>query len=471
MSNVKDFGQGSIWKLIAQMAIPTIITMMVAVIYNMADTFFIGQTGNDLMVAAVSLAAPVFVLMVTVGNLIGVGGTTSISHALGAGNRSRAKLISAFVVYLSIFVALGFTAIIFIFPDPILHLLGTSEHTHQFTKEYVLWTTIGLVFIILSAVLSNIIRAEGAAKESMIGNLIGTVVNIVLDPIMILNMDMGVAGAAIATVIGNICAVAYYIWFFNNKKKKHLLSINWSHFAWHNRIAFKVFSLGAPSALGSFLMSFSIVFMNQHLLAHGDEAIAAMGVGMRIGMMVGMLQMGLCMGVLPILAFNYGANNIPRLKETVFKTGFIAVCLGSFLTAVCYFACEPIVRGFVTDPVVIDLGIRIVHSVILPGPFLGLFFLSIVLMQALGKALPPIIVSILRQGFVFIPTMMLLDHFYGLDGLIFTHPVSDYISILIGLVVSTILINHTKKSDIEHDADAVADPYEGIDDEETAPAK
>lgn len=370
MKQEQNFGNDSIGKLIAKMGIPAVISMVVVVIYNMADTFFVGQTHNDMMVAAVSLAAPIFTLMITIGTLIGSGGCSVISNALGAGNEERAKQISSFCAYAAIIAGLLFTAVLLLFTEPVLFAMGATENTVSFAASYTRLIAVGAAFIIFSNTLSNVIRAEGSSTESMIGNLIGTIVNIVLDPVMILGLGMGVQGAAIATVIGNICACVYYLIYFRRKKTTQL-SISIKDFSIGNGAAISVFAIGTPGALGNLLMSISNVFMNRLLAGYGDNAVAAMGVGMKVGMITVMLQMGLATGVLPILSYNYGAGNINRVKETIKKSGAVCLCLGIVLTAVCFLNCQPLVLAFVSGTEAIELGVAMTKAIILAAPFIG----------------------------------------------------------------------------------------------------
>lgn len=443
MNEVERFRSGSIWSLIVKMGVPAIISMIVVVIYNMADTFFVGQTHNDMMVAAVSLAAPIFTLMITIGTLIGSGGCSVISGALGCGEKKRAKHISSFCAYAAIDIGLLFMVILLIFTKPILMAIGATENTLDLATEYTRWIAVGSVFIIFSNTLSNVIRAEGSSKESMIGNLIGTIVNIVLDPIMILGMDMGVAGAAIATVIGNLCAFCYYLWYFKHNKDT-VLSISPKDFAISDKIASSVLSIGIPGALGNLLMSISMIFMNLLLVGYGDNAIAAMGVSMKVAMIVVMLQMGLAQGVLPILSFNYGAKNYSRLKETIKKSVIVCLGLGVALTIICFVACRPIVSAFVTGMEVIDLGVVMTKAVILSGPFIGIYYLCISIMQALERAIEPIIISLLRQGIIYVPMMYILNALFKLNGLVYTQALSDYIAIIISIICCFIGLKKTR---------------------------
>ena len=212
------FEEAPVPKAVATMAIPTIISMLVVVIYNMADTFFIGQTNDAMQVAAVSLATPVFMVFMALGNLFGIGGSSAISRALGEKRMERAKNLSSFCCYGSLGLGVIMAAAFLLGMNGILKMIGASENTFWYAKEYLTYISFGGPFIMFGTAFGNILRGEGAAKESMIGNLIGTVTNIVLDPIMILGLGWGVTGAAVATVIGNIAACLFYLMYFLRKK-------------------------------------------------------------------------------------------------------------------------------------------------------------------------------------------------------------------------------------------------------------
>ena len=212
-------GKMKISKAVAKMAIPSVISSLVTVVYNMADTFFVGQTGDSLQVAAVSLTNPIFILMMAFANMLGMGGSAVLSVALGEKNELRAKKTSSFVTYASLIIGIVFAAVLIIFMNPILTLFGANEQTCEFARGYTFHISYGAPFIIWSAAASFIVRAEGASREAMIGSMIGTIANIVLDPIFISVLDQGTAGAAIATTIGNVLASAYYLWYFLKKEQ------------------------------------------------------------------------------------------------------------------------------------------------------------------------------------------------------------------------------------------------------------
>ena len=301
------------------MAVPTMISMLVVVIYNMADTFFIGQTKDPLQVAAVSLATPVFMIFMALGNLFGIGGSSAISRALGEKHKERAWHISSFCCY----GALGLGVIVAIFSvlgmEGILRLIGASENTIGFARKYLLIISIGAPTILFSTAFANILRGEGAARESMVGNLLGTIVNIVLDPVMILMLGWGVTGAALATIIGNIAACLFYLQYF--LRKKSTLTISLKYFKIGGGIARGVVAIGIPASLNNILMSFANIVLNQALVGYGDTPVAAMGVAMKSNMLVVLLQIGLCVGIQPLIGYNYGAGNKKRLMQVI--TNFI----------------------------------------------------------------------------------------------------------------------------------------------------
>lgn len=444
MKKNMDFEYDSIWSLIINNGIPAMITMIVVIVYNLADTFFVGQTHNDLMVAAVSVAAPIFTLLITVGTLIGSGGCSIISNALGSQDYKRAKQTSSFCFYGSIMIGIILMIIIFIGCKPILRLVGASDNTISMASLYLKIIAVGTPFIIFSNTLANIIRSHGAARESMIGNTIGTVINIILDPIMILVFHWEIAGAAIATVIGNISACIFYF-IYMKKTNSEILSYDINDFTFDHTISLPVFMIGLPGALSNLLMSFSNIIMNLFLLPYGDGAVAAMGVAMKIGMIVAMIQMGLCMGVLPVLAYNIGSHKMDRVKEIILKTSILCIILGTLMTLICYLYSHQLVSSFVTDKQIIQIGTKMVIAIILSGPILGLFFLTTNIMQAAGKSLLPTITSISRQGIVYLPCLIIFNSLFKLDGIIYTQAVSDIVATIMSIIICIIILKNINK--------------------------
>lgn len=425
------FEDAPVPKAVATMAVPTMVSMLVVVIYNMADTFFIGQTGDPMQVAAVSLATPVFMIFMALGNLFGIGGSSAISRALGEKKPERARQISSFCCYASLGTGILMAAVFLIGMDIILTLIGASENTVGYARQYLTYVAFGGPFIMFGTAFGNILRGEGASKESMIGNMIGTITNIILDPVMILIFGWGVSGAAIATVIGNIAASAFYVGYF--LKKKSSLSIHFRDFHMGDQIATSVTAIGIPASLNNILMSCANIILNLALTGYGDTPVAAMGVAMKSNMLVVLLQIGLCAGIQPLIGYNYGARNKKRLLKIFRFTGLCAVIMGTALTAIMVVARQFLIQAFIDDPEVIAYGIRMVIALQLSGPVIGILFLCINTIQGMGKALPSLILTICRQGLIFIPSVFILNQIFKLDGVIYAQPFADYVSIVLSV--------------------------------------
>lgn len=430
--NEELFVKAPVPKAFFSMVIPCIITTLVMVIYNMADTFFVGQTGDVNQVAAVSVTTPIFMMMMAVANVLGIGGSAAIGNALGTGNEKRAKNLSAFSAYASIIVGIIIMVLILIFQKPLLQLLGTSENTYDMARSYTIVIAIGTAFILFSNALGHVVRAEGAANVSMIGNMIGTVVNIILDPVFILAMGMGTMGAALATVIGNLCGCIYFVWYFVKKSKS--LSIRLSDFKVGDGICKNVVAIGLPSGLASVFMSVSTIFVNVCLVSYGDAPVAAWGVASKANMLIILLQMGIGNGIQALLAFNYGAGHHKRFKE-ILRFGMIfSIGLGIVLTAIYMLGSTSVVRIFIDDMSVIDSGARMLRALSLSGPVIGTVYVGVSSMQSMGRALPSTLISICRQGIVFIPVLLIMRAVMGMNGIIYAQSVADYVTIILSAV-------------------------------------
>ncbi len=419
-------------KAVAKMAIPSVISSLVTVVYNMADTFFVGQTGDALQVAAVGLTNPIFILLMAFANMFGMGGSAIASMALGERNEKRVKNTSAFITYGSFIVGIIFMLILYLFMNLILHLFGANTQTYELAKGYTFHIAYGAPFIIWSAASSFVVRAEGASKEAMIGSMIGTIANIVLDPIFISGLGMGVAGAAIATTIGNILASLYFLWYFLKKSK--VFSIHAKYFTCKNRIFTGVCSTGLPTAIFSALMSVSMIILNQILVAYGNAPVAAIGIVFKANMFVTFLQMGLANGVQPLLGYNYGAGNQKRFIEVDRFTKKCCVIIG-ILSAAAFFAFrESIIRIFISDSDVVYYGVRMLIGYILSGPFIGILFTNMNCLQSTNNAVYATILSVLRQGLLFIPLLYLLNALFGINGVAFGQSLTDGIAIVLSII-------------------------------------
>lgn len=420
-------------KAVATMAIPSVISSLVTVVYNMADTFFVGQTGDPLQVAAVSLTNPIFILFMAVANMFGMGGSAVASMALGEQNQKRMKQVSTFITYASLAVGILFALVLVGFMQPILSIFGANEETYALARGYVFHISYGAPFIIWSAAASFVVRSEGASKEAMIGSMIGTIANIVLDPVLISGFHLGAAGAAVATTLGNILASLYYLWYF--VKKSNNFSIGIRNFTCRYGIFSGICSCGLPTAIFSTLMSVSTIVLNQILVAYGNAPVAAIGIVFKANMFITFLQMGLANGVQPLLGYNFGSGDKKRFQDIAAYTKKCCIVIGILATLLFFVFRRQIIGLFIQDEEVVMYGVRMLIAYMLSGPVIGILFMNMNCMQSVGKAFWATILSVLRQGVLLIPLLFLLNALGGLTGVIYGQALTDYIAVILSVLM------------------------------------
>ena len=444
--NTQVFESYSVPRAVRTLALPSMMGMLVNIVYNLADTFFVGQTGNANMVAAVSVTMPLFLLFIACGNLFGVGGCAFVSRSLGEGKTERVKTISSFCVYSAIGVGLVMTVLFLVFRKPVLYAVGASDTTFVYAADYLKYVAIGSPFIVSSVMLGNLVRGEGAAKVSMIGSIIGQVVNIVLDPIFILNKGdklfgltmpfgtgQGVAGAAIATVIGNVVSVVFFLIYF--LRGKSILSISPGRYRVRGGIARGVITVGLPAAINNLLMSISNILINVFLQGYGDNAVAAMGIALKVSMIAVLVLIGFAFGVQPLVGYNYGAQNYRRLRQVLRFSYQFTIGLGLVLTVIVFAAAPLLIRLFMQDGSVYDLGVAMLRRLLLGTAFYAFTLVTTCVFQATGKAVGAFVLSISGQGVIYGLVIWALSSIWGYDGVIVTQPVADVLTCLLAVVL------------------------------------
>lgn len=443
MQNESLFRDKPVWSAIFSMAIPSVFTILVMIVYNMADMFFIGRLGDTVQVGAISIVGPVFSLLSAVSTMIGVGGCTTIAKALGGGNTEDARTYASLCGWTFLIFGGVFSAVVLAFTKPLLRVLGAPADMVHYAGIYMRVLALGAPVMLFSQGMAMLIRSEGAIKEGLIGNLSGTIVNLILDPVFILGLDWGVAGAAFATVLGNLVGSAYFVSYILHKSS--ILNLK-PQFALRSPAAlFPIMALGLPNALSSILSGLASTFSNRLLSAYGTNAIAAMGAAGKITMIIGLVQMGICMGVQPMMAYNYGARNLARLKEILLKTALLAAAVGIVTTVGCSLARHTLIGLFLRQREAAAIGEEIVVFLLLAGPVLGLYYLSANFLQAAGNAPLATLTSVLRQGAVLIPLLYLMAYLFGFAGIAMAHTASDITSALIGLFACLWQYNKLKK--------------------------
>ena len=442
----KIFSSYPIPKAVAALAVPSVLSSIVNVIYNMADTYFVSLMKDTNATAAVSLTMPVFLFFVAFGNIFGVGGSSYISRSMGEGRKDKVKKISSFAVFSSILSGVILLTLILSLIKPLIVALGsTGDEVYGYAYGYLKYIALGGPVIVTSITASNLVRGEGAAKESMTGMMIGTITNIILDPIMILFLDMGVAGAAIATVIGNVASVVYYAVYL--MRGNSILSCNPKRFAVNDGIARNVIPIGIPAAINNLLMSFSNIILNNFIKDYGEAAVASLGIAMKVNMLIAFVQMGIGIGIQPLIGYSYGAKNMPRLKKAM---GFTMICtavIGSVLTVIYVIFSSQIINAFNGEgnPQVTEYGVKILRALMISGPFLGIMFTFNFAFQGMGKSIPSLILSLGRQGLVFLPLLIIMSKLQGFNGIVYAQPIADLACLALAAIMFSIINSRLKK--------------------------
>ena len=427
------FRSAPVPKAVLKNTIPAMAAMLMVLIYNLADTLFIGLTHDAYQVAAVSMATPVFLIFMSVGTVFGIGGTSVISRALGEGRAEYARKDCSFCMWSCVAVGVAMSGLFLIFMEDILTVMGTSADTYGFAKSYLTIVTISGPFVLIANCFSNVLRAEGQAGKAMMGQLLGNLLNVILDPIMILWFGWGITGAAIATVIGNVFGACYYIAFF--LQKKSILSIHPRDFAMGNKVCSGILVIGIPASFGSLLMSISQIIMNGQMATFGDMAVAGIGVASKVTMITGMVCIGFGQGVQALLGYCIGARLWDRFKKVMTFSVVFSLALSSVMTGFCYLFTDRIVSIFLTEQAAFDYAARFVRILLTTSFLFGFFFVLANALQAAGAATAALIINLSRQGFIYIPALFVLKAALGAEGLAWAQPVADLLSTALVVVL------------------------------------
>ncbi len=436
-SKTEIFEKMPVGKAVAVLAIPTILAQLVTMIYNLADTYFIGRTANPNMVAAASLAFPAFLLLTALSNLFGIGGGSLISRLLGAKSFDDTKKASAFSFYGCLVVTAVYSALVFVFMTPLLNLLGASEYTLGYAKQYLFWTTvIGGIPTTISVLMGNLLRSEGRVAFASVGMAMGGIINIILDPIFIFPLDMGIEGAAIATMISNVCSMIYFIIVYIIIRKKSVISLSPGNFTLKKSISISVVSVGIPSFVSLMLVCVSNGFMMNLASRYSDIAVASIGIVKKIDTIPLNVGLGLSQGVLPLIAYNYSAKKFKRMDRVNLVARLTAITVSLLCIAAFQLFPNSIVGFFMKGSAeTIELASGMLRVLCLATPFMLTNLLMNSSFQAMGKGMQSLLLSSCRQGLLFIPCLFVMRYLAGLDGLIWTQFISDGITLIISFAL------------------------------------
>ncbi len=432
-NKMKLFESAPVWKAYFIISLPVVLSMVVTLVYNMVDTFFVAGTQNASLVAGVSQCTPLFTLMLALGDIFGLGGSSVISRLFGQKDDGTAGNVSSFCFYAAIACGLVVTVLMFSFQGPVLHVLGATSDTIEYASQYYFWIALGAPVIILSLTPSNIIRTEGLATQSMIASISGSVLNIILDPLFIFTLGMGAGGAALATVLGYVLSDAMLVYY--TLKKSRNLTVSVRRMKIQGRLAASVFVIGIPASLTNLMQSYNVTVLNRNLISYGAKAVAAMGIAMKVNMIIMMIMVGFAFGAQPLIGYAYGAENRKRLKDIIRFDLFVEIAF-SVVVAVFVIGLAPQLIGlFMKDAAVISYGTGMLRWLTLTTPFCGIVLVLTTCFISMGKAVPSFVLSISRQGVIFTVVILISSACFGYNGVISAQAVSDVLTALAGVLM------------------------------------
>ncbi|MBU1976065.1 MAG: MATE family efflux transporter [Nanoarchaeota archaeon] len=423
-------GTEKISKLLLNQAGPTVIGFLVMTLYHLVDMIFVGKGVGTLAIAGLGIVFPVQMIIMAVSQSIGVGIASIISRGLGANKQKLTEKALGNFFSMMLISGVVITVLGLLFIDPLLTLFGVTPEIYTYAHDYMNIVLFGSLFICIAAGGNNIIRAEGSAKAAMLTMVIGAIVNLILDPIFIFGMDMGVKGAALATVIAQFCSAAYALWFFLSNRSH--VRLYFSNLRLNLTIVKESLAIGSSAAARQISVSVIAIVLNHSLVFYGGAvAIAALGIVSRMFMILWMPMFAISLGLMPIVGYNYGAKKLSRAKEAIILAIKWNTGLALFAFVIFIIFARQIFGVFSNDSALIDMGVRATRIIALLFPVIGYHIVAGSVYQSLGKAKPAFILSILRQVILLVPFVLLLPLFFGLDGIWIAYPVSDGLAFVI----------------------------------------
>lgn len=425
-------------KAVMTLAIPTIISSLVMVIYNLADTYFVGMINDPIQNAAVTLAAPVLLAFNAINNLFGVGSSSMMSRALGLKDYDKVRRSSAFGFYCSLISGILFSLLYTVFQEPLLVLLGASPETTAATAQYLKWTvTCGAAPAILNVVMAYMVRAEGASLHASLGTMSGCLLNILLDPIFILpwGLNMGAAGAGLATFLSNCTACMYFFVLLLIKRGRTYVCVNPRMFRFNRAIVAGICGVGIPASIQNLLNVTGMTVLNNFTSAFGSDAVAAMGISQKINMVPLQIALGISQGIMPLVSYNYASGDRKRMKDTILFTVKLSITFMVVVTIGYYVGARDLISLFMKHEAIIAYGSRFLRGFCLTLPFLCMDFLAVGVFQACGMGRKSLVFAILRKIVLEIPALFLFNYLFPLYGLPYAQPAAELILAIAAVLV------------------------------------
>jgi len=433
------FEEAPVPRAVMSLAVPTVITQLINIVYNFADTWYVGRTGNEAMVAALAVCFPIFVVMAAVANLFGVGGASVISRSLGRGDRVVARRVFAFCLWGGFLASVIYGLLILIFRDSLIMLIGGDVNSFEYASEYMLVTCVfGAIPTVGNVLCGHLVRSKGNAREAGIGMSLGGILNIVLDPLfmfVILPAGQETLGAAIATMLSNCASLLYFVIFLLRRRSDDVFTMNPKDCRAPLSAVKDVFLVGLPASLQTLFAMVSNVFANALIVKYGTGAVSGMGVAKKINMIAFNTCMGLTQGVLPLIGYTFGSGNYSRMRKVIKFTGTVTFVFGALCTVLFRAFSTPLVRFFIDETDSVMYGTRFLDIIAFAAPLAALTYMFNVVFQATGRKAAAFILAVGRKGLVDVPLMILFESLIGVYGVTWATPAAEIISAVLAVAL------------------------------------
>ena len=435
-SRTEIFENAPVRRAVISQVVPAVISQMIALVYNLADTYFVGLLNDPSQTAAMTVVYAPFLMLTAISNLSGVGGASALSRSLGRKNPEEARVISGISVWFGLFTALLYSLVFLLFARPLLAITGAREDTFAPALGYINWViVIGGAGMVMNMLLANLVRAEGSAAKASFGVSMGGILNIFLDPIFILPqfLGLGAKGAGIATALANLIS-ALYLLHYILRSDSTVLSVNPVHLKQTSRFIKEILTVGFPSAVQYALTVVAVGAQAKFVSKYPTQAVAGLGITKKLDQLPLYFSIGVANGLMPLVAYNYSSGNVKRRRDcfwfgTSISIGFALLCV------VLYECFAPVfVSLFIRDPQTVVYGAAFLRRMVLAMPMMAFCYPMIIQFQAMGKAREALICSVLRKGVLDIPFLFIMDSLMPLYGCMFVQPIVDTISLVVSLI-------------------------------------
>ena len=421
------------------MIVPAVISQLIVLIYNMADTFYVGQTNNPYMVAAAALILPVFNITLCLAGLAGIGGGALISRLLGENREEEARRVSVFSLYLAILIAAVFALGMGIFMKPLLNLLGAGENTYEYARQYAFCVIVaGGIPTVLSNVLSNLIRSIGYSRQAGTGIVLGGLLNIALDPLfmfVLLPHGYEVLGAGAATCLSNCIACVYFIVVVCRMGKESIVTFHPKAGRPERESIAAVFTVGIPSAVATLLFDLDYVVIDKLMVSYHDLALAAIGIVLKVERFPLNVGIGICQGMMPLVAYNYAAGNKKRMEDTIRISRMLGLAIAGISILLYEIFAVQFIRLFISDAQTVEMASAFLRIRVLATPLMFLSFFTVYLFQAFGMGKRSLFLGMMRWLVFNIPMLFLLNAVFGMYGIVWSQVTADTLTVILSFYV------------------------------------